>query len=115
MTTTLLAAALGADDPLTRVLAAGIFAVIALIAAIVLSFKIKSWSAGNDDMRRLSRAIRKGAMAFLRTEYVILFFFVLVLGAALTIFVDAGGWDDFLWIVDHDQLGALLLGKQPVA
>ena len=57
---------------------------------------------------RLSRAIRKGAMAFLRTEYVILFFFVIVLGAALTIFVDAEGWDEFLWIVQHDQLGALL-------
>jgi K(+)-stimulated pyrophosphate-energized sodium pump len=112
--TTLLASGIDTENPLHRVLAAGVFALIALISAIVLSIKIKSWSAGNDDMRRLNRAIRKGAMAFLRTEYVILFFFVVILAVVLTIFVDAKGLENFGWIWKNNKLGALLLGQETI-
>jgi len=102
-------------DPLHLLGGAGFFAALALVAALVYSFKIKKWSAGTDDMKRLNLAIRKGAMAFLRTEYLILFFFVIVLGAVLTIFVDAGGWKNFRFVLDNEGLGALLLGANEVS
>jgi K(+)-stimulated pyrophosphate-energized sodium pump len=112
-TTNLLAAAY--QEPRNLILGAGAFAIIALIAAIVMSVKLKRWSPGNEDMQRLGRAIRKGAMAFLRTEYLILFFFVIILGSVLTIWVDAKGWGNFRHVLDAGGLKALLLGKEEVA
>jgi len=102
-------------DPKTLLLAAGGFAVASLFAAIVMSFKLKAWPAGNEDMQRLAAAIRKGAMAFLRTEYLLLFFFILALGAVLTIWVDATSWAKFRFVLDEGQLAKLLLGKESVA
>ena len=80
-------------------------AVASLVAAIVMSAKLKSWSPGNDDMRRLSGAIRDGAMAFLKTEYMILSVFVAALAVALTIWVDAGGLGNFQTILGNGDLG----------
>ncbi|MHC4957604.1 MAG: sodium-translocating pyrophosphatase [Planctomycetota bacterium] len=93
------------------VLIAGGLGVFALVVAIIMSIKLKSYPVGSEQMAHLSSAIRKGAMAFLRTEYGILIFFVLLLGTALTIFVDAGGWANFKWILDNGQLKTLLLGQ----
>ena len=72
---------------------AGGLAIVSLGAAVFMSAKLKSWSDGNDDMRRLAGAIRSGAMAFLRTEYMILSVFVAGLAVALPEARDsAGGW-----------------------
>ena len=71
--------------PGTLLYVSGALAVVALVAAVVMSAKLKNWSPGNDDMRRLSGAIRQGAMAFLKTEYMILSVFVVILAAVLIV------------------------------
>ncbi|MHC4164319.1 MAG: sodium-translocating pyrophosphatase [Planctomycetota bacterium] len=91
----------------------GGIALLGLGAAVIMSTKIKAWSPGSDDMRRLNLAIRRGAMAFLRTEYSILVVFVLLMFVALTIFVDAGGWSEFGTILDEGQLGSVIMGSGP--
>jgi len=91
----------------------GGIALLGLGAAVIMSTKIKAWSPGSDDMRRLNLAIRRGAMAFLRTEYTILVVFVLLMFFALTIFVDAGGWSEFGTILDEGQFGSVLMGSGP--
>ena len=45
-------------------------------------------------------------MAFLRTEYFMLFFFVLALGAALTIWIDADGWATFQKVMEEGKARA---------
>ena len=91
----------------------GGLALVGLGAAVIMSTKIKAWSPGSDDMRRLNLAIRRGAMAFLRTEYSILVVFVLVMFFALTIFVDAGGWSGFGTLLDEGQVGSVIMGSGP--
>ena len=101
-------------NPGQMILLAGLLAVASLITAIVFAVKIRAWPAGSDEMRRIAAAIRKGAMAFLRTEYVLLLVFVIVLGVVLAIFVDAEGFGNFRHIVQSDQLGAFMAGMHPV-
>jgi len=50
-------------------------------------------------------------MAFLRTEYLILAFFIVILGAVLTIFIDGRGWPSFRTAMNEGRIGDLLLGK----
>ena len=52
--------------------------ILALFSAIFLFYYVKKQSAGNEKMQELSEAIRKGAMAFLKSEYKILIIFVIV-------------------------------------
>jgi len=113
VTTTLLAVDL--KEPRSLLVVAAALALIALVSALVLSFKLKSYSAGSREMRRLSANIRKGAMAFLRTEYLILIFFVAVLGAALSVWIDAGGLDNFRYIVEKKLYDRLFLGRERLA
>ncbi|MHC4470406.1 MAG: sodium-translocating pyrophosphatase [Planctomycetota bacterium] len=61
---------------------------LALIFSFFLQAKIKAQPAGEPEMLKISRAIRKGAMAFLRTEYSILLVFMVLLGGALLYFID---------------------------
>ncbi|MFI5403391.1 MAG: sodium-translocating pyrophosphatase, partial [Planctomycetota bacterium] len=107
MTTHLL---LAASDRAQFLASAGC-AVLALVAAGLFSSRIKRWSAGTEEMVRIQQAIRQGAMAFLRTEYLILVFFIAILGAVLTVFVDGGGWTAFQKAVDEGHLGDILLGR----
>ena len=58
---------------------------IALFFAIYLFYSVKKQSAGNKKMVELSNAIRKGAMAFLKSEYKVLIIFVIVVAALLYI------------------------------
>ncbi len=53
----------------TWVLIGMIFPVVALIFAIILRIKINAFSTGDETMVKIYKAIRKGASAFLRTEY----------------------------------------------
>jgi len=97
----------------TFLFAAGGCAIAALGAAILFSSRIRSWSAGSDEMIQLNQAIRQGAMAFLRTEYAILVVFVVLLAIVLTVFVDAGSWSSFKSLLDEGQVGAMILGNGP--
>ena len=57
--------------------------ILGLIFAAVLYFRVKKQSPGNEKMQELSKAIRKGAMAFLKSEYKVLIIFVIVVAVIL--------------------------------
>lgn len=61
--------------------------VIALIFAFFLSSFISKESDGNERMKEISGYIHEGAMAFLRTEYRYLTIFIIIVAAALALFV----------------------------
>lgn len=71
------------SDIWTFIIALGGF--IALLFATFLYFKVKSQHPGNEKMREIQNAIRKGAMAFLNSEYKVLIIFV----AAITVLLFA--------------------------
>ena len=52
--------------------------IFALLSAILLFYSVKKQNAGNEKMQELSSAIRKGSMAFLKSEYKILIIFVII-------------------------------------
>ena len=56
---------------------------IALIFALFLYLNVKKQSPGNEKMQELSSAIRKGAMAFLKSEYKVLIIFVVIVASLL--------------------------------
>lgn len=59
--------------------------IIALIFAAILFFRVKKQNPGTEKMKELSSAIRKGAMAFLKSEYKVLIIFVIVVAILLLI------------------------------
>jgi len=58
---------------------------VSLIFAIILYISIKKENPGNEKMKELSKAIREGAMAFLKSEYKVLIIFVIVVASLLFI------------------------------
>lgn len=62
----------------------------ALLFALVLASGVKKQSPGNERMREIAGAIKEGAQAFLRAEYKILVFFVLILFVVIGIGI--GNW-----------------------
>ena len=46
-----------------------IIAVISIIVGILLIFKIKQMEEGSDEMKKIAKAIREGANAYLKREY----------------------------------------------
>ena len=57
--------------------------VLALVVALGLYFRVKSVPEGNEQMARIARYIREGAMAFLVREYKVLGIYAAVVFAAL--------------------------------
>ena len=64
--------------------------VAALLFALVLASGIKKQAPGNERMREIAGAIKEGAQAFLRAEYKILVFFVVILFVVIGIGI--GNW-----------------------
>ncbi len=62
-----------------------LFGVIALLYTFVQSSWVSKQPAGNDRMKTISGHIADGAMAFLKAEYRILTYFVIVVGILLGI------------------------------
>ncbi|HDT11215.1 MAG TPA: sodium-translocating pyrophosphatase, partial [bacterium] len=58
---------------------------VALVAAMIKFFWIKSRDEGTDEMKTISANIREGAMAFLKKEYSILSVFVVIVALVLGI------------------------------
>jgi K(+)-stimulated pyrophosphate-energized sodium pump len=56
---------------------------IALVFAFILYLRVKRQNPGNEKMQELSHAIREGAMAFLKSEYIVLIVFVIVVSSVL--------------------------------
>ncbi|KYK27206.1 sodium-translocating pyrophosphatase [Thermoplasmatales archaeon SG8-52-1] len=57
--------------------------ILALLFAMFLFLSVKKQNPGNEKMKELSHAIRKGAMAFLKSEYKVLIVFVIVVSVLL--------------------------------
>lgn len=62
--------------------------VVGLAVAFLIYYNLKRLSAGTPRMMEIAEQIHVGAMAFLKREYVVLFFFVIVVGALLGIFLN---------------------------
>ena len=61
--------------------------IIALAAAFYYSKKVESYEINIPKVAEITDAIREGAMAFLVAEYKILIWFVIIVGAALGVFI----------------------------
>lgn len=62
-----------------------IFGLVALLYTFIQSNWVSKQDAGNEKMRTISGHIADGAMAFLRAEYKILMYFVIVVGILLAV------------------------------
>ncbi|MEM4318660.1 MAG: sodium-translocating pyrophosphatase [Candidatus Pacearchaeota archaeon] len=69
------------------------FAIIVLIItllglgfALYQTFRVRRFSSGNKEMRELSSIIQKGALAFLKKEYIFLIAFVIIVAIILSLF-----------------------------
>jgi len=62
--------------------------ILAFVIVFFLNRFISKSDAGNERMQEISKAIREGAMAFLKAEYKVLAIFVIVIGVLLTILLN---------------------------
>ena len=69
-------------------LIAPISGIASIIVAIYLYFHVKRQSAGTPKMKEISDAIREGAVAYLKREYMTLTVFVAILAVILAIFLN---------------------------
>jgi K(+)-stimulated pyrophosphate-energized sodium pump len=79
----------GPDQLLHILIAAtGVTSLLAIVVSVIMQGRIMAKSPGTPEMVKIAAAIKKGAMAFLRTEYSVLLIFVAAMGAALLYFID---------------------------
>ena len=77
-------------DLLTQVMYLGLVAgILSLLAAFYYAKKVEHYQINIPKVEEITSAIREGAMAFLSAEYKILIVFVVVVAAALGIFISA--------------------------
>ena len=77
-------------DLLTQVMYLGLVAgILSLLAAFYYAKKVEHYQINIPKVEEITSAIREGAMAFLTAEYKILIVFVVVVAAALGIFISA--------------------------
>lgn len=74
-----------------------VLGLLALLFSYIKSAWIKKQSTGNEKMTKISGNIREGAIAFLRTEYKVLFFFVLIVAILLGVFNSTK--EDSSWLI----------------
>ncbi len=65
-----------------------LFGVVGLLVAFIIYFSLKRQAAGNELMQSIAEQIQVGAMAFLKREYTVLTFFVIVVSILLALFLD---------------------------
>src|SRR3990172_12300264 len=61
---------------------------VGLVLAFLIYFNLKKLNAGTPRMQEIADQIHVGAMAFLKREYVVLFFFVVIVGGLLAAFLN---------------------------
>ena len=64
---------------------------LSLLVSFVIHRKLLAMDPGNERMQQIGAAIRKGAMAFLKTQYSILAVFAGVMAVIIAIFLNQGG------------------------
>ncbi len=65
-----------------------ISSLIALVFTAIVFYKIKNLPYGTEEMRKISEAIKEGAMAFLKREYYIILVFVVCVAILLGLFLN---------------------------
>ena len=71
-----------------QIIYVGIFAgVVAILTALLYAKNVGNYKIDNEKVKEITDAIREGAMAFLTAEYKILVIFVIVVAAALAVFM----------------------------
>ena len=78
------------------ILIAVILAVVGLLFAVALIFRVVKADDGNDRMRSIGAAIREGSQAFLNREYMVLLPFVIVVAIGLWLLIDRYTHDDWI-------------------
>ena len=76
--------------------------IIAMVFVFIKEKWVSNQPVGNDKMRIIAKNIADGAMSFLKAEYKILFFFVLIVGSLLTYVgttQDSGAYLGFSFLV----------------
>ncbi|MFH0857044.1 MAG: sodium-translocating pyrophosphatase [bacterium] len=73
-------------------------ALIALAYAAYLAIGIKKYDEGDDKMKEIALAIRKGAMAFLKKEYKILSIFAVIIAAVMLFIPSLGAKSALLFV-----------------
>jgi K(+)-stimulated pyrophosphate-energized sodium pump len=64
-----------------------IAALVALLAAIILTRRVLAADPGNERMQKISDATRRGAMTYLKRQYLAIVYFMLVMILAITVLI----------------------------
>src|ERR1700761_6639754 len=81
------------------------FGVVALLYTFIKSAWVSKQDAGNDRMKEISKYIAEGAMAFLKAEYKVLTYFVIIAGLLLA-FMGYSNPKSSPWIAGAFVVGA---------
>jgi len=90
-------------------------AVVGLIFANYLRWKIRSEPTGDEKMQEISRAIREGAMAFLFREYKVLIIFIIVVCVIFWLTLENGGYTALAFVIGAFCSGIAGFGGMRVA
>src|SRR5580658_2548822 len=71
------------------------FGILALLYTFVKSAWVTKQDAGNDRMKEIAQYIAEGAMAFLKSEYKVLAYFVIIAGLLLAVM----GYSSSSWMI----------------
>ena len=87
-------------------------AILALVFAFFKYYWVSRQSAGNEKMQRIRRYIADGALAFLRAEYRVMFWYVIIVAILLvfTTFLSSGGEQSSPLIAFSFIVGAICSG-----
>jgi len=90
-------------------------AVVGLIFANYLRWKIRKEPTGDEKMQEISRAIREGAMAFLFREYKVLIIFIIVVCVIFWLTLENGGYTALAFVIGAFCSGIAGFGGMRVA
>ena len=82
------------DPLLDHLVVIGASGVLALLVAAIFRVLIGMKGTGTAKMQAIARQVRKGSMAFLRQEYLVITLFVIVISILLYIFLDKPKWEE---------------------
>ncbi|NIP66851.1 sodium-translocating pyrophosphatase, partial [Candidatus Bathyarchaeota archaeon] len=92
-------------------LLAPISALISIVVGLYLFYYVKRQDSGSRRMREISDAIREGAIAFLKREYIYLSVFVLIMATILGIFLPEPIWATHQWTTNIGLALAYIFGS----
>ena len=64
-----------------------IAALIALLVAMALTKKVLAADPGSSEMQKISNAIRRGAMTYLKRQYVAILYFMFIMILVITVLI----------------------------